>query len=320
MIRPSALNLVQHCRMSAELAKHYQHENEDAEHGTEVHAQVRALGMGQDPGPLLPDARAIIQWINDTFPESDVLAFEQEIRVIDPDTGALVTKGTADLVVRHELGRGACGATVVDFKKNGQRFAGLLPSIEDDLQTDAYAIGWCQALGAIGFRKCYLWYGDGEVDAEWSALHGPDELDIRLQQIRALDFKPRVYTTGAHCGKCYARLHCSAWMLPAYLGEGALAPYAENGLTLQSAPQLLRILDTVESACELMRKNVQELARRSGGIADGDRRYGIVKMPGKRSANMKAIEAAGPEAIQQFTKVGAPFEQFRWMKNREASK
>lgn len=311
MIRPSALTLARHCDLAHVLAERYPEKNEATERGNAVDREATAELSG-GPKATDSDARAVVEWVRATFADASV-RLQQQVELFDPDTGGLITRGTADMVVDY-----GDRIAVVDFKKREQMLAGRLSLPDDNDQLHAYALGEALRLTAASYRTCLLMFGDGVVEPIWSRKYVPETWRPILERIRAVNVDqpddPKG-TSGPHCLQCYQRLRCPHWALPAHAGPSELEPLTrEGGLTPDNVGRALMATIALEEVAEKARDQLKAWVKAHGPIVVGDRQWGPVQMPGRASVDSKALEADG--LLAKYTKQGKPFEQHRWGKAR----
>lgn len=309
MIRPSSLKIGRYCSLAPVLSERFPDISSAATYGQDVDAKVMASLMtrveaGND------DARACVEWINRELTDKGwTLHLQHRVRLYDLDTGGLLTEGTADiLAVKGDE------VIVVDLKKREQYWAGRLDDIDPDLQTHAYALAKAIAVGAKRYQKVFLLFGDGRAEAMWSRPYEEPEWGSIMEEIRQIELRDVKATRGDHCMSCYPRQHCPSWLLPAEGVEGALEPLSKpGGLTAENAGQALELYKRAEDLMQLVGEQLKDFARKNGGIVIGERKWAPVLMPGRKSANVAALEAAG---LSEYVREGGRFEQFRWMRAR----
>lgn len=312
MIRPSSLKIGRYCSLAPVLSEQFPDRSEAASYGSEVDRIVTAALNHKDVQSTDPeavnDAAACLAWIGRELHDQQwIVTCQEVVHLYDPDTGALVTKGTADIVARRgeEL-------IIVDLKKREQYWAGRLGEIDPDLQTHAYALGAAQKSGSARYRKAFLLFGGGEVEAQWSEWYFEARWPEIMDEIMGIELRPVKPTRGTHCLSCYPRQHCPAWLLPEGGIEGALEPLSKpGGLTIDNAPAALELYKRAEDLLEKVGEQLRDYARKEGGIVVGDRRWAAVLMSGRKSANVAALEAAG---LGEYVREGGRFEQFRFLK------
>jgi hypothetical protein len=314
MIRPSSLKIGRYCTLAPALSERFPDRSDAASYGSEVDRLVTgALGghrmIWSDP-KAYADAIICVTWIErELVAKGWRLRVQEKVRLRDLDTGGLLTEGTPDIVALKDD-----EVVIVDLKKREQYWAGRLDDIDIDLQTHAYAIASVMSSEAKRYRKAYLLFGDGEVQAMWSQDYEEKDWQPILDEIRQLEMREIKATRGTHCLSCYPRQHCPAWLLPEGGVETALAPLSRpGGLSLENAGQALELYKRAEDLMEKVGEQLKDFARKNGGITVGDRKWAPVLMAGRKSANVAALEAAG---LKQYVREGGRFEQFRWLRAR----
>lgn len=324
MIRPSSLTLAEHCELAPVLASEYPETNANIERGNTVDREVSRELLGGDEATD-PDAVACIAWlktegINGTAPLG-FLAVQETVGLCDPETGELITRGTPDIVFIWEN-----RVYVIDLKKREQYFAGRLTDVDRSLQLHAYAQAWAIRAGATSYKLAYLLFGDGEASFLWSQVFEMAESRNFLDRMRRIVDKSNANaargtrptpTMGPHCTQCYQRLHCPSWLLPAYEGEsGALTVLTSpGGLTRDNAGTALMAVMAMEEMAEKAKEILKAFATDNGPIVMGDRQWGPVTMPAKRSGpTLKELEALN---LTHLIKPGKPFQSWRIGKRQD---
>lgn len=308
MIRPSALTIAEDCDLAPVLAERFPTRSAATDRGGDVDGQATGELAG-GPAATDPDARAIVSWVRREL-DGRELHVQEAVALYDPDTGGLLTRGTPDIVAEAL----PISVEVVDIKKREQYLAGRLLEPDRDLQTHAYSLARVQVTKARRYRKCLLLFGDGSVEALWSKWYEAPDWAPVLDRIRAIEMRqvsdPRG-TAGPHCVRCYPRLHCPHWTLPAHTGPTELEPLtAPGGLTAENAGRALVATLALEEVAERAKEQLRAFVKEHGPIVVGDRKWGPIRMPGRVGVDTKALEAAG--LYEKFSRRGAPFEQYRW--------
>lgn len=321
MIRPSALSIAEHCQLAPVLAEEYPTTSDAIARGNLVDREVSRELLGGRAAEDA-DARACLARLR-----ADGLALgawplfvQEEISFCDPKTGALVTRGTPDIV---EI-QGDC-VRVVDLKKREQWYAGRLTEPDQNLQLHAYGMAWAIRSGATSYALSMCLFGDGDASMLWSKVHQMANSSEMLDRIRRINERsgditavgrPRpLPNAGPHCLQCYQRIHCPAWLLPAHEGETALTPLTSKGeLTKDNAGRALCAVMALEEAASRAREVLKGFVLAEGPIVVGEREWGPVMMPGRKSGpSVGDLEAAG---LVHLIKEGRPFEQWRLQKKR----
>lgn len=339
MIRPSSLTLAEHCELAPVLASEYPETNSNIERGNTVDREVCRELLGGDLATD-PDAMACLAWlanegINATAPLG-FLAVQEQVSLCDPQTGELITRGTPDIVFIWDSALRKAAPEdapvpenrvyVIDLKKREQYFAGRLTDVDRSLQLHAYAQAWAIRAGASSYKLAYLMFGDGEASFLWSRVFEMAESRNFLDRMRRIVEKSNANasrgtrpapTMGPHCTQCYQRLHCPSWLLPAYQGEsGALSVLtSQGGLTVDNAGTALMAVMAMEEMAEKAKEILKAFATENGPIVMGDRQWGPVTMPAKRSGpTLKELEALN---LMHLIKPGKPFQSWRIGKRQE---
>lgn len=315
MIRPSALQRAEKCPESAYLAAEHQAGNAATENGREVDAQVTA--WYQDGTlPTRVEAQALIEWAKQRFFSPAARYYPQlKLPLLDPATAEPLTTGTADLVVLQ-----GDDITVVDWKSIGQLWTGQLdPS--DNLQTAVYGAAACQLFNVDRYRTVLACFDDSgrvlPIEAE------PRRVDWGLiDRVKAIMARPREAVTGPWCERCYSRLHCKAYVLPAMAETPrALQPLTDPGAltTLEQARELgawcQRASAAIKAAGEILDRAEGALQAWSAQhpddkvVVDG-KEYTQTTNAGRRTGpTVKELEAAG---LEHLVKTGKPYTTWRW--------
>jgi hypothetical protein len=312
VIRPSSLTLAKHCRKSAELAGPG---NANTARGAVVDQQVSAALSG-GPEPTDETAAAIVAAVRDRYPGAR-LVVQTRVQLIDPATGEVLTEGTPDIIVlpgdpKTEV------LEVLDMKRRGQRLGGYLPAPGESDQLLAYGIAACQALRVSRHRATYVLFDEGPVAFEAGPVVEPAAWRPFIRAYKAVDAAPVEYTTGEHCARCWNRLRCEAYLLPAVANATpALQPFASKGAALTASEAerawewLLGARLALRAGKELadaVEEQLMEYGRAGGRI--GNRVLVQVTKPGRRSgATVAELEQAGrPDLI----KAGKPTTAWEW--------
>jgi CRISPR/Cas system-associated exonuclease Cas4 (RecB family) len=317
VIRPSSLTLAEDCDLAASLSERFPHKNENTDRGNDVDDQVKD-GVINGVVPADPDAAACVRWVQENM-GGYKLRLQEKVTLIDEDTGGVVTEGTPDIA-----GHQRAYVWIVDVKKREQYDTGRLPEPDDNLQLHAYALAECQLRGASSYRLTLLLFGDGKAEAKTSQEYTVETWTPILERITAINNnqpKNPKGQSGDHCAKCYPRLHCPHWALPAYEQAndgGPLAPLSKPGLlTPDNAGKALMAYQAVKEVMEKAKETLQAYVEANGPIVVGERQWGRSWQPGRMSWDYKAMERDG--LAERYAKIGRPFEQFRWGKRKEAN-
>jgi hypothetical protein len=310
--RPSSLNVP--CGLSAALGEQFPETSEAAETGDEIHRQMaQALG---DPAivPLDPAVRAAVEWARAKIADGATMhAEELPVELKDPETGEVITKGTADFAFSGlmEAPDGRRWIEVVDWKTG--RPERVTPPV-DNLQLHAYALALALEADACEYSVTIGHIVDGRFWASETVTVRGEEMWMYLDRIKAECARPANEAhVGGHCDRCFHVSHCAAYMLPAYEGPSALEPFTRpDGLTRDNALRALLVVTALEAAAEIGRDRLKAFAREHGPIVDGDKQWGPVMVRGKRSG--ASVETLEKEGLQRLIKEGRPSERFEWRK------
>ena len=96
--------------------------------------------------------------------------------------------------------------------------------------------------------------------------------------------------------------------MPPELAHTSLAKFTEPGAVYSGED--VQNLARWKKTLEVMERQLKDSARQQGGLPWGEKVWRPVTMPGKQSANVKALLAEG---LERYVKQGETFEQFRWV-------
>lgn len=313
MIRPSSLQVAEHCDLANVLAQEFPSTNANIEVGVAVDKQACAELVG-GPAATDPDARALVWWVRDKL--RDDIIVQQPITLLDPDDGSVLTAGTPD-VRGQAIHNGV--ATIVDFKKREQYFAGNLAPPDDNLQLHAYGLAMSGAQEFVyrRYQTCLLLFGDGAVQEVWSRTYSVAEASPILERIRKIQVREKargdkrpVGLSGGHCLQCYERRNCPHWVLPATAPETALAPLASpGGLTAENSAHVLTAWVQLGELYDRVKVLLQEYTTREGPITVGEKTWGPHTVRGRRSAAVQDLERDG---LRGYIRQGEPSLRFDW--------
>lgn len=229
-----------------------------------------------------------------------------------------VTEGTCDLYWVVEQG-GVRIAYVPDIKRSEYTVADGPRSLQ--------ILGY--ALAVASLEKCHgycagIW---AAKEGTWSwgdlYLYGRDDDAImeHWERIKAAALNDsEELSSGPHCQGCYGRKRCPAWMLPPELIGTSLAPFAEEGMAITSdqAVNLIGLVKRAEDMAATVKKLLQAHVKDGGVISDGKgKEWRPVVCQGRVGLDAKLLEKEQPDVFKKYYKPGAPYEQWRWLKERE---
>ena len=325
--RPSIFSLAKLCPRAPWLAARYPEQTAYASEGLSVDAAVSAA-IRSGAATTREAERLCLDWLEQTFPTRVSTSVQRTLALTDPETGATLVAGTPDLFFQVDASP-LIGLTVhvVDWKKNEQRLAGKLPPIDDDWQLKIYlAMAWQECPVAVRGQYHRVCWSDSCVFPESSQVYQQVDLWGTIDTVKAAPEvdpeapKPTA-CKGEHCGRCYQRHHCDAYLLPA--GEstpaalvpltipamlapeeatGALAWLAKAEATLKAGKALMEI---VEAA-------LRSYVDRCGAITLDGRSWGAKTNPGRRSGpTVKELEDNG---LYHLIRDGKPSTTYGWLK------
>lgn len=328
MIRASALSIARYCGAAPRLAARINVGGRAAAMSSAFHAKAadqpgwRALYENlteeeraevdgwKTPAPLEIPGWGTVQYAGARHEESCGLnKFGGFVKHGDP---AAITQGTADMAWTVETEGVGCLVVIGDIKKS--RFT--TSEGPRSLQLLAYALALSAAAGATAF-VCAIWISE---ESRWQL---GDVIDIEgeaaadaWRAVKSAAQAEDAYNTGAHCRECYSRLQCPAHLLPV-TNESALAVFAApGGLTSDNAAQAVHVVQAMEDAVEKARDTLKAFAQQNGGIYDHEAKkvWKPVMTKGRPSLHRESLEEAHPGLLALFTRSGAPYPMFKWVK------
>jgi hypothetical protein len=321
-IRPSSLQIAEDCSRAPWLANRYREQNAAMRYGSDVDADVStALAGGGEP-QTKPGAE-LIAWVRRRFSSQAQYVIQRKVRLLDPSTGERITEGTPDLLVLTGQ-----RLTVVDWKSRGQLYGGKLAMPAENMQQQAYGVAAAMEFGADEIQvilACFDDHGITPIEGEVIAAADWWPLIDRIKNVPPVDFdgpEPPA-TKGEHCDRCYQKLHCSAYLLPAMGGlPTQLVPFSEArtaALTLEDARAGLEWVEQADQAIlrakkvrDLVVKQLQTLTVTAGPIRLGDLEWGPIPTAGKRSGlSVADLEELG---LTNLIKPATPGVKFDWKK------
>jgi hypothetical protein len=308
-VRPSALSQAESCAHFLELAERFPETSIYAARGSEVDAQNTAAIL-DGAAAKDRDAIACLKALQDLQLEGEIHA-QEKVSLVDPDTGTILTEGTPDVqVVSPSL------VATVDWKKREQQFAGYLADPDDNLQLHAYSLATALARGVGSYQNILILFGGGKAEAKLSRVYPIPEWIPFLDRIRAVQWKERTPSPGAHCANCWQRWVCSSYRERAKLAL-TLLPSTELGpLTDEQAALLVERAEQVKAAVNLALDMAKAHQRQGGAIRSAS---GKVYLPtvcsGRKSADIEALEEAG---LTQYIREGESYERWTWKKDPAA--
>jgi hypothetical protein len=311
MIRPSMLQLADAgCGLAARLSEEAKEGSTATENGTATHAEIEDAIKSNRRLSKANVAHQLIALMREAWGSATVHP-ESEVSLFDPDSGELITKGTCDAwwMDGNRL-------YVVDVKTGLPSF---LPDIDNCMQLHAYAMALALEHGA---EEYVIGYGltNPEAKLAWSRVFYDTEMEPILARITRAATRPPTPVVGAHCDGCFQRKRCPSWLLPAYDGESALAPFTKpQGLTKENAARAVLAVGAIETALKIAKTQLQDFARENGGIEADGQTWGPAMRNGRRTISIKDVEEAGK--LQELEAAGlvkksAPYEVFGWNKGK----
>lgn len=290
------------CGLAAKLANDFPEGSDAAERGTGIHAEIAAALSPEGGEPVSQEAKAAVRWAS-AFND---YATEKRLQLRDPETGEVITEGTADFI-----GVEPDNIAIVDWKTGRPE---NVPAAEDNLQLLAYGLAEAIETNAPGFR-CILAFLDGEkVTTDETRFYPPEDWWALLDRVKAAASRTPEARPGSHCAGCYQRKVC-----PNYRERAALA------LTLlpRERTEIANLTDDEAAALVLRAKAVREAADLAeelakahvlaGGRIEADGKvWAPVTVNGRRSGpSLKDLEAQG---LGHLIRPGAPTTRWDWRK------
>ena len=298
MRRPSSLNVP--CGLSSALAEQFPETSDAAEGGATKHRDIY-LGLGGHKLVSEPAAAQAVEWAR-ACTAGAAWWSERKLVLIDPETRATITEGTADLVVLEEDGT----VTVWDFK-TGRR-ENVTPAA-DNLQLAASGMAAGMELDAKLVRWGLAFVDEGGVAEDLADPLAPTEWWPWLDRLRAEAAREQSANPGPHCGRCFQRKVC-----PSYRERAALAltllPGAPAELTDETAVQLVQRIEAVKDAVKLAEDLAKAHVNAGGRVLADGKIWKAWPVKGRRSGPSVAdCEAAG---LGHMVKEGKPGERWEW--------
>lgn len=301
MVRPSLLQRAELCGLVPALAEKYPEAGQAADRGTQIHAEIaRCLGSGE--APTTPEARAAVEWLRGYVGDSDAsIAVEGKVSLIDTDTMDTITEGTPDAVVTFGDG----SLTVIDWKTGRPE---NVEDIDTNLQLIAYGLATC---GGEAFHTALVFLDGDAVDVRFSSEFAPSQHQELLARVKLAATREPVASPGDHCGKCYQRHYCDAWKARLSTALVACGEPAPSALVPETAAKLATMLDAAETWVDAAKAALKAYIRDGGVVEKGGKVAAITSVAGKKTADVKALEADG---LARYVKQGASFERITWRK------
>lgn len=305
MIRPSALTIAQHCGLAPALGEKYPEQSDAAESGIADHAEIAACILG-DTTPKGANARAAVGYIRGRIEGgARVTGIEVPARLEDPESGDLVTEGTADVVLEQ-----AGVLEVLDWKTG--RMENVPPPAEN-LQLAAYALAVALARGAESYRTTLVFLRDGNLTEVQGPIVDGAEMWAALDRVRKAASRPPVASPGPHCGGCYQRALCPSWRERATTAL-SLVGRADLTVTDETATEMILRVQAVREAADLAEEMVRAHVRNGGSVEADGKVYGPQMVNGRRSGpTVKELEQAG---LAHLIREGKPSERWGWKNAR----
>lgn len=332
MIRMSSLPIAQYCGLAPKLY---------AEHGAGRAAAMstafHALCAGNE-SPMLSLTAAEREELSEWKKPADVIVDGTPLPLHYDDAnlelevalshGGYPCQASSAMVVGHlDMGwiRPMGGNRTIAFVGDIKKSRWTTVDGPETLQLHAYGLAYAQEAECDGWTTG-IWL---PIDGEWIwserviMLGSEEHAEIWAKILWACDSEDlarQSASTGPHCDNCYARLHCPEFTLPAVLSTTELGPVAAGMVpSPEQAAKMLRWISALDGDNGLLAKAKGQLKQWVGRgelvVEDGDKVWGAVQMPGRKSLNRKKLEASVGD-LSAFETVGAPYDQFRWLKRK----
>lgn len=253
----------------------------------------------------------------------DYATSEKEVEVVLQD-GELDIVGHVDFAwvatsVLHDadgaLAEGPRVAYVADIKKSVWTTA----DGPESLQLHGYGMAYAKARGCMAYVTG-LWCA---TEGEWLWTKEMVVLDSErgrniLERIKcAAENRSDEASTGEHCGRCWSRMHCPEYLLPAALGETWLAPVTEGGDISLVDASFIHKLGALEKMIDVAKEQAKAAVKR-GLLRVRDPETGKIWAPvetkGRVSVDAGRLKAELGDDAKRFMRQGATYDQYRWIK------
>lgn len=332
--RPSSAQIAEACARSAWLSHHYPEENAATAHGLNVDELVSvALDGGSEPPSTQIEACALVAWARREFPKDSRFHVKRKVVLLDPVTDEEITAGTPDLLVVYTTPQGRTRLVVVDWKTIGQFYSGHLAEPDDNLQQLIYMVAAGLELAVDEAQIILVCFDAAKLKVLEGQVHEPDAWWAFLDRIKAIppidmNGPQPIASKGEHCDRCWSKLHCSAYLAPAFDAEdveipNGLQPLVEGmgqrDLSEEGAQHALEwlvgareVMKRAEKLTKIVESQLETYARTRGPIRLGDRVWGAQPTNGQRKgATVAELEARG---LLDLIKPATPGEKFDWRK------
>lgn len=295
--RPSTLTMAEKCGMAAHLAEKFPETSDPAERGSGVHLEI-AIGK-----PQSPEAKAAWAWLSRRHPGADV-QHERRVQLADPETGEVLTEGTADVVVHID------DVAVVYDWKTGMR-DNVAPA-GSNLQLLTYGVAVALADGANAFRVAAVFLdGDSEPHVDESPLFTQAEWWPLLESIKAAASKPVEAKPGEHCRDCYQRRVCPSYQERTKLALTLVAKPNDIALTDATAAEMILRVKQVREAADLAEEMVRAHVSGGGRVEAAGKVYLPTNCNGRETADVAALKRDG---LEKYVKRGNGYQTWKWVR------
>lgn len=294
--------------------------------GEQRFTEERAIAFGVIGQDKAADVTIMLKdlWRTWTPPEHAMfekpMALNRDGLAVPYGSDKAITQGTADCVWLE-----GDYVVVIDFK-SGARAEWNVPLPADNLQLLAYAFGFADLLGKTKVKiGIYLAASDEEKPEDrwrWAEIDLDTPAATQLwERVRAAALHdPNEAVLGPHCGECFNRIQCRAYMIPAIsdlertetlsvvgTDEGVLPP--------ERMLKVLQVADALGKLSESAKDWAKAYVAKYGDVVINGKKWGPIPMKGKESTSVSKLREAGlydrAVAVGAVT-TSAPSKQHRW--------
>lgn len=252
------------------------------------------------------------------------LGLDRNLDYANHDSSAGITWGTADMVWDPVPYNGKNIAIVGDAKRT--RFTTLAYGGVNTLQLDAYGWAWAQLSGAHGYMAGIYILDEGRWQwrKEPVLLASMEGADIAGRIIHAAANEETV--TGGHCNGCWESQFCNEYMLPAMEAMSAEYPETleglhalENGITHETAPDVLRLIDVAKNLIKIGVPRIKAFVAENGSVCSGSKEWRPIGGGNQKEYfDVKAMKESEPDIVAKYTKSALTSPSHRWVNRKSA--
>ena len=299
------------CGHARVLAEKFPETSEAAQDGNATHLEIaddlRGIKLATSK-----EAKRAVEFVRSIAPSclDGVMMVEVPIE-LNVGTGDMAITGHPDCIVVLS----DC-IHVFDWKRS--RFGRTLPPDENP-QLIAYGLSMAEHMETCGLGgripfQCHLIFGDEEDETGSSvprssrvfemAKHA--ELARWILQIATKDEAP---CYGDHCGFCYTRHHCEAYLARIRTSLAVFESPTAMALSMQMLSSKIALAEDWLKVAKQVRLDYV----RAGGVVTRDgKQMHIATCKGRKSIDVEKLRADGLE--EKYTKDGKPYETTTWRK------